>query len=94
MKSKFIDPVNFHYRKKRIAHWDHVSEKKQNLGRPGGFYHKLLKHYYKFVISPGMRVLELGCGHGDLLASLKPSLGVGVDFSSEMINLYELDFHT
>ncbi len=32
-----------------------------------------------------MRVLEIGCGHGDLLATLKPSMGVGLDFSKEMI---------
>jgi len=29
-----------------------------------------------------MRVLELGCGSGDLLASVKPARGVGVDFSA------------
>lgn len=34
---------------------------------------------------PGQRVLEIGCGQGDLLASLSPAVGVGIDFSSEMI---------
>ena len=28
----------------------------------------------------------MGCGHGDLLAALKPSVGVGIDFSAEMIS--------
>jgi ubiquinone/menaquinone biosynthesis C-methylase UbiE len=37
------------------------------------------------LVSPGQKVLELGCGTGDLLASLKPALGVGVDLSSEMV---------
>jgi SAM-dependent methyltransferase len=32
-----------------------------------------------------LRILEIGCGHGDLLSSLKPSLGVGIDFSGEMV---------
>ena len=32
-----------------------------------------------------MRVLEVGCGRGDLLAALSPSLGVGVDFSAVML---------
>ena len=31
-------------------------------------------------------MLELGCGLGDLLASLEPSRGVGVDFSSNILN--------
>ena len=30
-------------------------------------------------------MLELGCGTGDLLAALEPSLGVGVDFAPEML---------
>ncbi len=32
-----------------------------------------------------MRVLEVGCGTGDLLAALKPSYGVGVDFCPAML---------
>ena len=32
-----------------------------------------------------MRILELGCGHGDLLAHLSPAYGVGVDLSAGMI---------
>ena len=35
--------------------------------------------------SAGKRVLELGCGRGDLLAALEPSYGVGVDFSARTI---------
>jgi SAM-dependent methyltransferase len=46
-----------------------------------------LQRYYRFLIPPGLRVLELGCGHGELLACLKPSFGVGVDFSGEMIRV-------
>jgi SAM-dependent methyltransferase len=32
-------------------------------------------------------VLELGCGTGDLLSGLNPSRGVGIDISSEMVNV-------
>ncbi len=79
------DPAHNRYRAKRIGHWDQVSRLKENPGRPGAFYHKLLLHYYKHVIPHGLRILEIGCGHGDLLSSLKPSLGVGIDFSGEMV---------
>ena len=48
-------------------------------------YHRLLKNYFCFLVPPGQRVLEIGCGLGDLLVAVKPSRGVGVDFSSEMI---------
>ena len=32
-------------------------------------------------------MLELGCGEGDLLASLQPATGIGVDFSEAMIEI-------
>jgi SAM-dependent methyltransferase len=80
-----MGPAKHRYRKERIANWNRVSKQKEDPRRVGAFYQKLLQHYYKFLIPPGLRVLELGCGHGDLLASLKPSLGVGIDFSGEMI---------
>src|ERR1700760_887798 len=41
--------------------------------------------FMKFLIPPGKRVLELGCGSGDLLAALEPSYGVGVDFAPSAI---------
>jgi SAM-dependent methyltransferase len=48
-------------------------------------YPKLLERHYAFLLPPGLRALELGCGCGDLLAALKPSKGVGVDLSPAML---------
>jgi len=73
------------YQGKRISHWDKVVEQKENPERIGAFYQRLLHYYYKFLVPSGKRVLELGCGLGDLLAALEPSFGVGVDFSGRMI---------
>ncbi|MCK1313381.1 glycosyltransferase [Bradyrhizobium sp. 23] len=41
--------------------------------------------FMRFLIPPGKRVLELGCGRGDLLAALEPSYGVGVDFGAKTV---------
>ena len=38
------------------------------------------------MIPPGARVLEVGCGTGDLLAQLRPGLGVGLDLSRGMLH--------
>ena len=45
------------------------------------FYHELLRRYYRFFIPGNARVLEIGCGIGDLLAAVQPSIGIGIDFS-------------
>jgi len=71
----------------RMRHWDRVSPQKEAKRRIGAYYQKLLIGYYRFMVPQGLRVLELGCGHGDLLAALRPSFGVGVDFSGEMIRM-------
>jgi SAM-dependent methyltransferase len=51
------------------------------------YFHDEDARYLRFLIRPGVRVLELGCGNGDLLASLLPSDGVGIDFSPAMVAL-------
>jgi 2-polyprenyl-3-methyl-5-hydroxy-6-metoxy-1,4-benzoquinol methylase len=82
-----LDRAKHRYQKERIAHWDKVAPNTENPDRPSAFYHQLLEKYYRFFIPPGLRVLELGCGLGDLLASVRPSVGVGVDFSDEAIRI-------
>src|SRR5580693_941291 len=53
----------------------------------GRYYHRCLQNYFTFLVPPGMRVLEVGCGLGDLLAAVKPARGMGVDFSEAMVKL-------
>lgn len=50
-------------------------------------YQTLLRNNYRFYIPPGARILEIGSGTGDLLASLHPAHGVGVDISPRMVEL-------
>ena len=75
------------YRRDRIAHWDDVARKSKPGGGLGRYYHRRLAEIYAFLIPPGQRVLELGCGRGDLLAAIRPreGHGVGLDLSPEMI---------
>ncbi len=73
------------YEAARRAHWDELARTLDNWVGWGGAYHRRLTRIYQFAIPPGLRVLELGCGRGDLLAALRPARGVGLDFSSEMI---------
>jgi SAM-dependent methyltransferase len=68
----------------RRLHDELAPERKRWLQR-GAFFHSEDLRYLRFWIPQGARVLELGCGIGHVLAALKPSLGVGVDFSAGMI---------
>jgi len=73
------------YKKTRIAHWDKIAETLDQWRRFNAYYHERLREVVRFSVPPGQRVIEIGCGTGDLLASLDPSYGVGVDFSEGMI---------
>jgi len=48
--------------------------------------------YMKFIIREGLSILDIGCGDGRLLAALKPSRGVGVDFSLRMVEQAQLRY--
>ena len=55
----------------------------------GGYYHEHLHRTYRSIIPAGQRVLELGCGEGDLLAALRPSIGFGVELDPETVQRAE-----
>jgi len=73
------------YQKSRVKHWDTTAIQADAWEGFGGYYHQRINRVYQFFVQPGSRVLEIGCGRGDLLAALQPGFGVGVDFSTEMI---------
>ncbi|MCP5462782.1 MAG: glycosyltransferase [bacterium] len=63
------------------------------------YYHSELHRFYQFSIPVNSTVLEIGCGTGQLLASLRPAKGVGIDISRQMIEnarrkYPHLTFHT
>lgn len=80
------EPVTFgSFRKARQALWDQVALKLDRWRGWGGTYHRRLSEIYRFLIPPGQRILEIGCGQGSLLGSLNPAFGVGIDFSEQMV---------
>ena len=67
---------------------DHYETNGDELDRWREFnaaYHEDDQKFMRFLIPPGKRVLELGCGRGDLLAALQPSCGVGIDFGAATV---------
>jgi hypothetical protein len=49
------------------------------------YFYNRLKRVLQFIVEPRKRVLEIRCETGDLLASVLPSYGVGVEISEAMV---------
>ena len=84
-ENQYPDLAKESHREARQAHWDAIARKRDTWHSMGYWYHQRLKQIHRFLISPGQRVLEVGCGTGDLLAAVQPAQGVGIDFSTEMV---------
>jgi ubiquinone/menaquinone biosynthesis C-methylase UbiE len=67
--------------------FDHYSSSVVKWRRRNQGYHRAISSLCRFYIPASARVLEIGSGTGDLLASTAPSRGVGVDISPEMVRL-------
>jgi SAM-dependent methyltransferase len=56
------------------------------------YYYQWLEKIHKFVIRPNSRVLQIGCETGELLASLNPSYGLGIDADAANIAVAKEQF--
>jgi SAM-dependent methyltransferase len=62
-------------------HFDRIAAGRRRARQRYRTYYDDLYGFIRSQVPPGSRVLDLGCGDGELLASLRPSAGVGVDAS-------------
>ncbi len=71
--------------KKIIEHYNALAQKRGQYRAKNKYYYKLLHKEYRYLVPEGKRVLEVGCGTGELLNALSPSHGVGIDISDGMV---------
>jgi SAM-dependent methyltransferase len=69
------------------THSERSAAERPTWRQKAAFFHGEDEGYLRFLIPENARVLEIGCGIGDTLAALKPSHGVGVDFSPALIDV-------
>ncbi|WP_315757175.1 MULTISPECIES: bifunctional class I SAM-dependent methyltransferase/glycosyltransferase family 2 protein [unclassified Bradyrhizobium] len=85
-----LSPVTKALSPRKAAILDHANDfadARASWRDKAAFFHSEDACYLRFLIPPGSRVLEIGCGLGDTLASLAPSYGVGIDFSEKQIKI-------
>ncbi|HEY3445904.1 MAG TPA: glycosyltransferase [Myxococcales bacterium] len=85
-------------RQTRAAELDELASRRDSFRAKNRYYHEQIAKLARFFIPEGSRVLEVGCSTGDLLASLRPSRGVGVDLSPKHVEIArrkhpDLEFH-
>ena len=69
-----------------LSNSEQLAPRREDYRRRAAFFHSEDLRYLRFLIPPGSRVLEVGCGTGSLLAALEPSFGVGLDISPAMVD--------
>ena len=67
-----------------LAYFNALAKKRKPRGL-SAYYWKEISQYCQYFSHPDSSVLEIGCGSGDLLASIDGSKKTGIDFSEEYI---------
>ena len=67
------------------VHFDRLASQYLTLKWRNRYYNHYLTQWCRSLVPPGRRVLDVGCGRGDVLAALRPKAGLGIDLSSEMV---------
>ncbi len=70
----------------KAAHFDWVADHDSKARALQSSFHRQLQQLLKNRVQENTTILEIGCGRGDLLASLNPKRGLGIDFSNSMID--------
>ncbi len=74
-------------KKELLTYYNSIAHQRDKWKKKNRYYYKDLERFHTFVIPPNHTVLEIGCGTGDLLNAVKPSKGVGIDLSEEMVKI-------
>ncbi|MCR4336946.1 MAG: glycosyltransferase [Candidatus Omnitrophica bacterium] len=65
-------------------HYNSLAHLRDWYRQKNRYYYELLHKEYRYFVPKGKKVLEVGCGTGELLNVLEPSIGVGIDLSHKM----------
>jgi SAM-dependent methyltransferase len=68
-----------------LEFYRNTAQRRETWNRRTRFYHRSLERYFSLLIPEGRRVVEIGCGSGNLLHAVRPAYGLGLDFAPEVV---------
>lgn len=79
--------MNIHNQSFFKDYFNQIASQRLKWIKRNSYYNNYLQRHFSFLIPPDRRVIELGCGTGDLLNAVRPSFGLGIDFSPAMLKI-------
>jgi len=73
--------------RRKHARYEEIGRAREAFAKRNRYYGGQVQLLVKTLVMPGTRVLEVGCGLGDLIADLRGSKVCGIDFSAEAIRI-------
>jgi len=68
-------------------HFDEIASNHDYWKKRNWYYYQNLKKIIREFVPVDKTVLEIGCGTGDILASVEPKYGIGADISPKMVEI-------
>lgn len=69
----------------RVRIYDAIAKRRAEWQQRNAYYYDEVTRLVSGLVLPESRVLEIGCGLGDLLAAVRPTRGVGIEISARMV---------
>ncbi|OGP70276.1 MAG: glycosyl transferase [Deltaproteobacteria bacterium RBG_13_58_19] len=84
--------------KKNLEFFEKVAPIRDEWKRKNKYYWQSIENFCAFLVPENARILEVGCSTGDLIATIKASRKVGLDYSPRMIQIAkskykDIEFH-
>jgi len=73
-------------------YWDDFAHKWVKYRKKRSYYWNSISRYCNYFIHKDSSILEVGCGTGDLLNTIKGSKKTGIDFSAKMLEIAKQKF--
>lgn len=71
----------------KIKYFNSIALERAKWRKRSAYYHRELEKYLRFLIPPNSCIIEIGSGTGELLKALNPSIGLGIDISSKIVEV-------